>query len=176
MLRVSDESVGARWIELNKPIMMPNPQTGIEQPIFEEDIDPASGEPNRDEYGNVIMVPLNDSRTDISFTKFDIEITTNSYNDEDEKNQLLLETTLNGNVGNALMTVNPAGYMKAASLSIKSVKTKHSQDIAQILAETATMLQPQPEQQAQLGNASDVSSQQPMSQELKLPQNTNEGY
>mgnify|MGYP006995570709 CR=1 FL=1 len=176
VMRIADESVGTRWLELNKPIMLPNPQTGQLEPVFDEDIDPASGEPRTDDSGNVIMVPLNDSRTDISFTEVDLEITTNSYNDEDEKNQLMLETMLSGNIGNALMTVNPAGYMKASSLAVKSMKSKHSHDIAQILEQTAQMLQPQPEMQAQLGNASDVSSQQsPMSATMKLPQNTNEG-
>jgi len=179
VLRIADESVGQRWIELNKPIMLPNPATGQMEVVFDEDIDPASGEPREDENGNIILVPLNDSRTDISFTEVDIEISTNAYNDEDEKNQLMLETMLSGNIGNALMTVNPAGYMKAASLSVKSVKSKHSQDIAQILEQTAQMLQPQPQMQDQLGMAGSPgggpSSQQPMSQELKLPQNTNEG-
>ncbi len=170
MIRVSDESTGARWIQLNKPLV--NQEGGH---YYDEDIDPATGEPREDEDGNILMVPLNDSRTDVSFTEFDIEITTNAYNDEDEKNQLMLETMLGGNIGQALMTVNPAGYMKTASLSVKSMKSKHSQDIAQILDDTAQMLQPQPEMQAQLGSASDVSSQQPKSQSLKLPQNTNEG-
>ena len=173
-LRIADESVGARWIEINKPIELPNPRTGQPEPQWDEDIDPASGEPSKDEFGNILMVPLNDSRTDISFTDVDIEITTNAYNDEDEKNQLMLETMLSGNIGNALMTVNPSGYMKAASLSVKSMKSKHSQDIAQILEQTAQMLQPQPEMQNQLG-MSNPSSQQPSSQSMKLPQNTNEG-
>lgn len=175
VLRIADETVGQRWVELNKPIQLPNPETGQLQVAWEEDVDPASGEPNKDANGNIVMVPLNDSRTDISFTKFDIEITTNAYNDEDEKNQLMLETMLSGNIGNALMTVNPGGFMKASSLAVRSMKSKYSQDISQILEQTAQMLQPQPQMQAQLGNASDVSSQQPMSQSLKLPQNTNQG-
>lgn len=173
VLRITDEATGQRWVELNKPLAFPNPMTGQEEVVWDEDIDPASGEPNEDEHGNIIMVPLNDSRTDISFTKVDLEITTNSYNDEDEKNQLMLETMLSGNIGNSLMTVNPAGYMKASSLSVKSMKSKHSQDIAQILDETAQMLQPQPQMQGQLGDATDESSQ--LSSQLKLPQNTNEG-
>lgn len=174
VLRVADESVGARWVELNRPIMLPNQFTGIEEPVFDEMLNPETGEPETDDNGNILYVPLNDSRTDISFTEFDIEITTNAYNDEDEKNQLMLETMLSGNIGNALMTVNPAGFMKAASLSVKSMKAKHSHDIANILEQTAGMLQPQPEMQAQLGMGN-PSSQQPMSAGLKLPQNTNEG-
>lgn len=175
VIRIADEAVGTRWLELNKPIMLPNSRGELEV-VWDEDIDPATGEPTKDEYGNIIMVPLNDSRTDITFTEVDLEITTSSYNDEDEKNQLFLETVLNGNTGQALMTVNPAGFFKAASLSAKSVKSKYSQDISTILENTAAMLTPQPQMQAQLGNASDVSSQQsPMSATLKLPQNTNEG-
>jgi len=175
VLRIADEVAGERWIELNTPLMLPNPNTGQLEVVLDEEINPETGEPSEDKNGNIIMVPLNDSRTDISFTKYDVEITTSSYNDEDEKNQLMLETMLSGNIGNALLTVNPAGYMKAASLSVKSVKSKHSPDIAAILEQTAAMLTPQPEMQAQLGDATDVSSQQPLSQELKLPQNTNEG-
>ena len=181
VLRIADEGLGERWVELNKPIQLPNPNTGQVEEVWEEDTDPASGEPNKDSNGNIIMVPLNDSRTDISFTEVDLEITTNAYNDEDEKNQLMLETMLSGNIGNALMTVNPGGYMQAASLAIKSMKSKHSPEIAAILSQTAQMLQPQPQQQEQLGMGNGgagggPSSQQPMSQSMKLPQNTNEGY
>jgi len=175
ILRIADEAVGERWIELNKPLMLPN-QQGQPEVVYDEELDPETGEPMEDTYGNIIMVPLNDSRTDIRFTEVDLEITTNSYNDEDEKNQLLLETVINGNVGNNLATVNPAGYFKMASLGMKSVKSKYSHDISKILDETAQMLRPQPEQQNTLGNAGgDVSSQQsPLSSQLKLPQNTNE--
>jgi len=155
-------------------VQVPNPMTGQMSMVFDEDIDPASGEPRTDKNGNILMVPLNDSRTDISFTEVDLDITTNSYNDEDEKNQLMLETMLSGNVGNALMTVNPGGFMKAASLSVRSMKSKYSPDISKILEQTAQMLQPQPHKQEELGMGN-PSSQQAKSQELKLPQNTNEG-
>ena len=180
IIRIVDESVGERWVELNRPIQLPDPVTGQPKVIYDEDIDPASGEPRTDDNGNILMVPLNDSRTDIQFTEVDIEITTSAYNDEDEKNQLLLETMLSGSIGNALMTVNPAGYMKAASLSVKSMKSKYSPDISQILEQTAQMLQPQPQMQDQLGMAGGGSPgggpSSQMSSQLKLPQNTNEGY
>ena len=175
-LRIADETVGDRWVKLNQPLQMPNPMTGQPEYIYDEELDPESGEPVKDEFGNIVLVPLNDADTDIQFTDVDLKIETVAYNDEDEKNQLMLETMLSGNIGNALMTVNPGGYMKAAALSVKSVKTKHSRDIAEILEQTAAMLQPQPQMQQNLGDATDVSSQNPKSAELKLPQNTNEGY
>ena len=45
VLRIADESVGERWVEMNKPIMLPN-RYGEPEPVYDEDIDPASGEPN----------------------------------------------------------------------------------------------------------------------------------
>jgi hypothetical protein len=128
---------------------------------MDESIDPASGEPNKDALGNIIMVPLNDSRTDISFAKVDLEITTAAYDDSDEQNDKMLNGVLNGNLGNALMTVNPAGYMKLASLSIKSLKSRYSSNIADILDQTSQMLTPQPQMQSQLGAGANVSSQLP---------------
>jgi hypothetical protein len=172
MLRIADETVGQRWIQLNQPIILPNPMTGQPQYVFEEELDPATGEPMEDEDGNILIVPMNDSRTDIKFTEVDLEITTNSYNDEDEKNQLMLETFLSGSMGNNLAMVNPSGYFKAGSLTVKSMKSKHSPDIAAILEQTSAMLTPQPERQEDLGGG---SSSQPKSAQLKLPQNTNEG-
>ncbi|MCI4435443.1 MAG: hypothetical protein JHC33_01350 [Ignisphaera sp.] len=160
VLRISDELVGQRWIELNKPIMLPD-STGKLQPVMDESIDPASGEPNKDHLGNIIMVPLNDSRTDISFSKVDLEITTSAYDDSDEQNDKMLNGVLNGNLGNALMTVNPAGYMKLASLSMKSLKSRYSSNIADILDQTSQMLTPQPHMQSQLGGGANVSSQLP---------------
>jgi len=172
VLRIADETVGDRWLELNAPLMLPNPSTGEPQIIWEEDLDPASGEPNIDANGNIIMVPLNDSRTDISFTRVDLEITTNSYNDEDEKSQLLLETFLGGTTGSNLAMVNPAGFFKAAALNVRSYKSKYSPEISEILEQTSQMLTPQPEMQSQLGGGNPSSQQ---SSQLKLPQNTNEG-
>jgi hypothetical protein len=160
ILRISDELVGQRWVELNKPIMLPDSK-GQPQPVMDESIDPASGEPNKDALGNIIMVPLNDSRTDISFAKVDLEITTAAYDDSDEQNDKMLNGVLNGNLGNALMTVNPAGYMKLASLSIKSLKSRYSSNIADILDQTSQMLTPQPQMQSQLGAGANVSSQLP---------------
>jgi hypothetical protein len=184
VIRVADEVVGQRWVELNKPMqvwtgqMDPNTGEPIMQYEFEEVLDPATNEPLIDDEGNYVFAPIPEGETDIAFTDVDIEIVSNTYNDEDEKNQLMLETVLAGNVGNLLAQINPAGYFKAVSLSLRTMKTKYSPDIAEILNQTAMMLggDPAAQQQASLmaQGASDVSSQ--MSSQLKLPQNTNEGF
>lgn len=180
-LRIVDETVGARWIELNKPIMLFTGQIGqddqpIMEPMFEVVKDPDNGKEVTDEDGNLLIAPIPETETEIAFTDVDIEMSTAAYNDEDEKNQLMLETILSGNIGSLLSQINPAGYFKAASLSIKSMKTKHSQDISEILNQTAMMVGGSPEasQQASLIAQGQGAPQQPGSMSLKLPTNTNE--
>jgi len=191
VLRVADEATGQRWIEVNKPLQIWTGQmdqrTGqpIMQTPFEEHLDPATGEPQVDENGNYIIAPIPEKETEIAYSKFDIEIHSNSYGDEDEKNQLMLEQILSGAIGQLLAQINPAGYFKAASLSMKSVKTKNSPEIANIFEQTAQMLggDPQAQQQAsglaqQMPGQLAQQSQGPQSgaatTTLNLPQNTNE--
>ena len=190
-LRIADDATGARWIELNKPMQVwtgqVNPQTGqpIMQNQFEEHLDPATGEPMVDKDGNYVIAPIPEKGTEIAYSKVDLEIHSNNYNDEDEKNQLLLEQVMAGAVGQLLAQVNPSGFFKAASLSMKSMKTKNSPEIANILDSTAQMLggnsqaqqqasgmaQQMPGQLAQQGSAPGGAA----STTLNLPQNTNEG-
>jgi len=191
ILRITDQASGDRWQEINKPLTsftgQIDPQTG--QPVMrlemEEALDPATGKPMKDENGVIIMTPIPEQGTEIAFTKIEIEIHSNNYNDEDEKNQLMLEQVMAGNVGQMLAQVNPAGFFQIAGLSMKSLKTRNSPDIARIFAETAAKLQQDPNaaQQAQ-GQAQQMPgmlAQQSgpqngaSSRTLNLPQNTNEG-
>lgn len=181
-LRITDETTGHRWIRLNTPVQLFTGQVDQQgQPImetaFEQVMDPENGEALLDEEGNIIIAPIPEQETEIAFTDVDIEMSTTAYNDEDEKNQLMLETILSGNIGSLLSQVNPAGYFKAAGLSIKSMKTKHSPDIAMILEQTAQMLGGDPNAAAEASAMAQNGGkpQQPGSMSLKLPQNTNEG-
>ena len=176
VLRITDETVGERWIAINQPMQMWTGKVDkFNKPImeyaWEEVLDPATGKPTVDENGNIIIAPVPTRETEIAFTDVDVDIESVSYNDEDEKNQLMLETVLQGNIGSMLSQVNPPGFFKAASLTIKSMKSKHSIDISEILDQTAMMLAsgqaapPDPETRVK----------GPKSKALKLPQNTNEG-
>ncbi len=183
VLRIADESTGAKWIEINVPEEVFSGQLDEQgQPImefmYEEVLDPASGEPLEDADGNLLVAPIPKEETEIAFTDVDIEINSVAYNDEDEKNQLMMETMLSGQTGQMLAAVNPAGYFQASSLMIRTMKTKHSMDIARILSQTAEALGGSPEAAAQAstiaqGQGGDQSGS--LSQEQKLPQNTNEG-
>lgn len=184
VLNITDETVGQRWIELNKPMTMWNGKFDAQgQPqmelVWEEQLDPASGKPMKDEKGNVIIAPVPTRETEIAFTEVDLSIDSTIYNDEDEKNQLMLETVLQGPVGQALSMVNPAGYFKAAALTVKAMKTKHSVDIYEIFSQTADIISgqgnvlPQPQDGGQ--PSARTGKKGPKSEQLKLPQNTNEG-
>lgn len=190
VIRVSDDITGDAYLAINTPMQIWSGQMDAQgQPImeeaFEEVLDPATGKPLVDNDGNYVLAPIPEAETEFAFTDVDVEINSVAYNDEDEKNQLMLETMLNGPIGQLLASVNPSGFFKAASLSTKVTKTRYSPQVSQILEDTAAMLQQTPGgseyamgvASGQMGASQQANSANgaPMSQDLKLPQNTNEG-
>ena len=183
IMMVTDEIVGARWFEVNKPMSIPtgqvDPFTGEEimEPILLPLMDPATQEEAVDEDGNIILAPVAEAGTDFSFFSYQIRVVANAYNDEDEKAQLLLETALNGQTGAMMSSVNPAGYLQLAALNIRSLKTKYSPEIVKVIEQTAQMLAQNPAANAEaaLRMSGGNGGSNPMSSQLKLPQNTNEG-
>jgi hypothetical protein len=147
VMRIADNYAGDRWVEINQPVMVPsgmiNPETGQPemQPLLEEVMDPETGKNLLDEYGNIVMAPIPTAETEIAFTDADVSVESVAYDEEDEKSRLMLEQFVNGPVGQMLSQVNPAGYFRAVKLSVKAVKVKYSAEVAQILDETAQMLQ-----------------------------------
>ena len=181
-MRITDAMTGMRWAEINKPMMMPtneiDPQTGqpVMQPILLEVLDPANGEEMIDDEGNILLAPVSEEGTDFEFSEVDVKIESSSYNDEDEKGQLMLESVMSGNIGQQLAQVNPAGFFKISSLALKTMGTKYSPQISEIMDQTAQMLSGDPAAQQQASAmAAGGPQQQGMSQSMKLPQNTNEG-
>jgi len=183
-LRITDAMTGERWIELNKPMMMPTGQvdhnTGqpAMMPILMEVTDPADGSMMEDDDGNILMAPVTEENTDFEFSEYDVKIESSSYNDEDEKGQLMLESVMSGQIGSMLSQVNPAGFFKISSLAMKTMGTKYSPQISSILEQTAQMLSQDPNAQqsaSAMAQGGQGPQQAPMSDSLKLPQNTNEG-
>jgi hypothetical protein len=182
VLAVTDEVVGERWIELNKPITEFSGQFDakgqpIMQPVLLPDENPDTGEILTDKNGNIILAPVNELDSDFSDLQFKMKIESTSYNDEDEKAQLMVETVLSGQVGQMMSQINPAGFFKMSALAMKSMKTKYSPDIVEVLDQTAQMLSgnPQANDEAAAVAQGIPGGGQPMSRSLKLPQNTNEG-
>lgn len=180
ILAITDQVSGDRWVELNKPMMQVTGEIGpdgapIEEPILLPLTDPGSGNPMVDDIGNIILAPVTEEESDMSFTEFQLFIESSSYNDEDEKAQLLLETVMSGQVGQMMSQINPAGFFKMSGLSMKSMGTKYSPNIVEVLEETAAMLQADPAANAAAAEKASGAGKQPLSKSLKLPQNTNEG-
>lgn len=143
ILRVSDPLNKYHFTEMNAPIQMPtgqiDPQTGmpIVQPVMEPEIDPDTGDVMRDEDGNIIMVPMIDPDTKLEYADADIKIIAVKSDNSQEQNQVLLQQFVGSPMGQALLQLNPAAYLKAAAMMISEMGTKHSIEIARLLIETA---------------------------------------
>lgn len=181
-LLLTDAMTGERWVELNKPITMPTGEVDdmgqpVQQPILLEVLDPGSREPMEDDEGNILLAPVSEEGTDFEFTDFNIRVESVAYNDEDEKGQLMLESVMSGNIGQMLSQVNPAGFFKVSALAMKTMGTKYSPQISQIMEETANMLSQDPaaQQSASMMAQGTPNASSQMSSALKLPTNTNEG-
>jgi len=182
-LRVTDEIVGRRFIELNKPAMkwsgeMDEQGQPIMEPMFEQVYNPETGKPEETEEGKLVFAPIPESGSEFAFTEFDITIESVSYNDEDERTQLMLEQVMSGSIGTLLSQVNPAGFFQTSSLLMRTFKTKYSPEVAKILQETAAMLGQNPEDEeaaALLAGNNPQGGQGSHGTDTKLPTNTNEG-
>ena len=178
VLRITDEANGQRWVEINRPMEIPTDSEGGSTYAYEF-VENEKGEFETDLEGNYLIAPIPEPDTEIRTTEVEVTVDSTAYNDEDEKNQLMMETVISGNIGQMLSQVNPAGYFKVAALSLRSYKTRYSPEISRILEQTSEMLGGDPEaaQQASMmaqgGGAKGASGS--LSSALKLPQNTNEG-
>ena len=145
MINLSTDSE-QKWVSLNVPLI--NPKTG--RPIWREAINPITGKPEVDDNGLPIYEPIIDPDTDLSYNDYDLIVEIVATNNEDERNQVMIETVLNGTPGQVLLQMNPGAYLRAVAISIQNSKTRNSPEIAGLFNETAQMLQPQPHMQNQL--------------------------
>lgn len=179
VLSITDELTGDRWVELNQPIMeftgQIDPMTGQPQqrPVLLPEVNPANGDFVEDANGNIVLAPVATEESDFEFTKFEIRIDSSAYNDDDERSQLLVETVMSGAIGQMMMQVNPAGFFKMASLSIRNMKSRYSPEIADALNQTAMMLGANPAMNQQIAQVNQGSQQgfasQPQSETLGIP-------
>ena len=155
VMRIADQSNSVRWIEINKPMMTPD------GPVMEIARDPGSGQPMADPNGQIILSPMPTAETDIEFTDADIEVESVAYNDEIDKNRLMIEQFISGPLGQMLSQANPAGFFQVGALALKETKTKYSMEIASILEQTAMGMSMMQQQAMATGNA--VGQERPKS-------------
>jgi len=141
VMKIADPLNTDHYAHINKPIQMPtgdvNPDgTLVTSLVWVEDTDKL-GNPKQDKDGAYMMTPLNEPDSDIQFTMIDLKVVASQGNNADERNQLLMETFINGPAGQILMQTNPAGFLKTLAMQISEFGTKHSLEIARVLMETA---------------------------------------
>ncbi len=203
ILRTSDYFVGDRYFTINKPVEEPiiDPQTGqpmvnpqtntlVTQPVMEPVVDPGSGDfVINKQTGAIAIAPLGDPASTLSYADVDIKVESVAVDNTNEKDQLLLETVVNGPTGQAMLQMNPAGYMMMSSLALRNYGAKYSNVISDIFQQTALMInngQMDPtlamaggNMQAILGGAMGGSNGNPVngpsSQTAQIPTGTNQG-
>ena len=143
IFKIADPLNTYHYIEINQPLMRPvgpaDPVTGVPPmaPVMVPSTDPETGELELDDQGNIIMIPLNDPRSDVQFTAADVKVRATKADNAQEKNQIMFETFVNGPAGQVLLQTNPAGYLRTLAMQVSEMGTKQSVEIAKILMETA---------------------------------------
>jgi len=141
VFRIADPLNASHYAEINKPVQMPTGErnedgTLVTSLVWTEELD-EEGKPKIDEDGAIMMSPINEPDTNLAFSDIDIKIVASRGHNADERNQLLMETFVNGPAGQALMQMNPAAYLRTLAMMVSEFGTKHSLEIARLLMETA---------------------------------------
>ena len=159
-LAIADSFTGERWLWLNKPEERYDVDPATGQPLYadpytgdpvwrlyEEVVDPETGEPMVDEEGSIIIAPIPTRESEINFTEADVNVESVAYNNENETTTQLIDAFLNGTLGQMLSQIDPASYLRVGSLALRQLKTKVSPEIANILEQAAQKLEMQQSQQ-----------------------------
>ena len=161
LISIIDPYVGAKFIEINKPKMIQigvDPMTGF--PVMDSIVEPAetydNGLPILDENGRMVVKPIYEQDSLLDVEHVNLEITTAPYNDVSVEDQQSITNVLAGPMGQMVASINPSGYLRAGSLSLKSMKNKYSEEIASIIQETAAMVNRQPQQPMQQDGSQDM--------------------
>jgi hypothetical protein len=80
---------------------------------------------------------LNTPDSSLEFANVKIKVVASRAQNSAERNQLLLETVINGPAGQILMQTNPGAYLRSLAMQVSEYGTKHSVEIARLLMETA---------------------------------------
>ena len=141
VFRIADPLNAEHYAHINKPIEMPTgamTETGeiVTSLIWTEKTD-MEGQPIKDKGGAYEMELLTVPDSTIRFSEVDVKVEATKGQNSDERNQLLMETFINGPAGQILMQTNPPAFLKTLAMQVSEFGTKHSLEIARLLMETA---------------------------------------
>lgn len=141
IFKVADPLNSEHYAHINKPIQMPTGQITpqgdlVTSLVWTEEVDD-KGEPKTDANGAIMMSPLTEPNTTLKFSNVDIKVISSNTHNAMERNQLLMETFINGPAGQILMQTNPAAYLRTLAMQTSEFGTKHALEISRLLMETA---------------------------------------
>ena len=111
------------------------------QKVFEKAKDPASGKEIFDEDGRNVYAPIPTRGSEIRFFKHNIIVDTAIYDNEKEVAMSLAQNLLNSTAGQLLAQTHPAAYMIAFAKLARGLKTKATNQVADILEAAANEAQ-----------------------------------
>jgi hypothetical protein len=137
MLRILDHDLQDRWLEVNKPFLMPTGEYDeIGRPKFQYVAEPvfnSNDEIEFDEQGNIKHNLVNERDSDISLkVDIDIEVVTSAYGETDDIERVMLENMVQGAPGMMLQQMYPAGYANLLGIYAKSLKSRYSHDVVEL--------------------------------------------
>ena len=163
VISVVDQDLGARWLEINKPIQFsPELADSIPTNAFIDDKNNIvemkqddDGVPEYDANGEILVEPIPTKDSQIYFADTQIEIDTQDTHNDQERAQIVYETMLSGAAGQAMLQINPADFFGANADIIKLLGVRKGQKLIDRFERTAQLV-------AQQGN-------QPPEEESPLP-------
>ena len=174
-LKLTDEKTGGKWIELNKPLkqysgVKDSNGTPIMEYVYTYVEDPTTGQLAKNEFGTLVVAPVSTEDTDINFEVTDLVVYAVNYNNEEEKNQLMLETVLGGGVGMILREQSPKAFLQSVGYSVLGMKTRNSVDIADALFRASELAPDVGVQETSVGsNNPEMIANPKQSPELQIP-------
>ena len=141
LIRLTNKFGQDHWTEINAPFMMPiQTDKGLMHRMLTREVIDKDGRVLRDKDDKIRVKLIREPEQDLSSADIEIEVTSYNHLEKDEMERVVTETIVQGMPGQMLANANPASYMKMLAISLRSMKSEHSEEFAQLFEQTAEQL------------------------------------
>lgn len=152
VVAVTDSDMSRRFVQINQPAVFDITNLAgdvVARRYMFREVTDENGDPVKDDSGKILIEPIPYRESEIKFTKTEIKVESVAYNDQLEQNQAILDSVVNGTIGQVLLQFNPAGYLDLSAEAIRNTKTRAAPRIVEIINNTADMIRQSQAQQPQ---------------------------
>lgn len=152
VIAVTDADMSRRFVQINQPAVFDVTNLAgdiVARRYMFREVTNENGDPIEDETGKILIEPIPYRESEIKFAKTEIVVESVAYNDQIEQNQAILDSVVNGTIGQVLLQFNPAGYLDLSAEAIRNTKTRSAPKIVEILNNTADNIRQAQQQQNQ---------------------------